>query len=234
MNKENELQYYLSVSPNKYGIYLFDTKNLKNLYKEEIILNNHANYQNHDELKKFLDDNIFKIEKLSGKFIENIFLILEDKKIFYLEIGIKKKNYQQSINKKILENTLFEVKDLFNKNYHNYKIMHMFINRYLINERVYLELKEDLNCKNFSIEVQFISMPTNFALDIEKVLEEFQIKVTCYLNKNYIESLFMNHNLELSNMAHKTKLGFNKNEVVIVPKNTRKIGFFEKFFQLFS
>tara|TARA_B100001559_G_scaffold308838_1_gene302427 strand:- start:898 stop:1230 length:333 start_codon:yes stop_codon:yes gene_type:complete len=110
----------------------------------------------------------------------------------------------------------------------------MFINRYLINERVYLELKEDLNCKNFSIEVQFISMPTNFALDIEKVLEEFQIKVTCYLNKNYIESLFMNHNLELSNMAHKTKLGFNKNEVVIVPKNTRKIGFFEKFFQLFS
>ena len=78
MNKENELQYYLSVSPNKYGIYLFDTKNLTNLYKKEIILNNDTNYQNHDELKKFLDDNIFKIEKLSGKFIENIFLILED------------------------------------------------------------------------------------------------------------------------------------------------------------
>ena len=91
MDKENELQCYLSVSPNKYGIYLFDTKNLKNLYKEEIILNNETNYQNHDELKKFLDDNIFKIEKLSGKFIENIFLILEDKKIFNLEIGIKKK-----------------------------------------------------------------------------------------------------------------------------------------------
>ena len=62
MNNENELQYYLSVSPNKYGIYLFETKNLKNLYKEEIILNNDTNYQNHDELKKFLDDNIFKIE----------------------------------------------------------------------------------------------------------------------------------------------------------------------------
>ena len=91
MKKENELQYYLSVSPNKYGIYLFDTKKLKNLYKEEIILNNDINYQNHDELKKFLDDNIFKIEKLSGNFIENIFLILEDKKIFNLEIGIKKK-----------------------------------------------------------------------------------------------------------------------------------------------
>ncbi len=44
MNKENELQYYLSISPNKYGIYLFDTKNLINLYKEEVILNNDTNY----------------------------------------------------------------------------------------------------------------------------------------------------------------------------------------------
>ena len=60
MSKENELQYYLSVSPNKYGIYLFDIKNLINLYKKEIIILNNTNYQNSDELKKFLDDNIFK------------------------------------------------------------------------------------------------------------------------------------------------------------------------------
>ena len=31
-----DLETYLSISPNKFGIYLFDTKNLKNLYKEEI------------------------------------------------------------------------------------------------------------------------------------------------------------------------------------------------------
>ena len=31
------------------------------------------NFINYDHLKKFLDDNIFKIEKLIGKFIENIF-----------------------------------------------------------------------------------------------------------------------------------------------------------------
>ena len=76
MNKENELQYYLSVSSNKYGIYLFDTKNLTNLYKEEIILNNDTDHQNRDDLKKFLDDNIFKIEKLSERFVEDIVLII--------------------------------------------------------------------------------------------------------------------------------------------------------------
>ena len=91
MNKEKELQYYLSISPKKFGIYLFDTKNLENLYKKEIILNNHSEFSYNDILKKFLDSNIFKIEKLSGKFLENIIIILEDKNIFNLELGIKKK-----------------------------------------------------------------------------------------------------------------------------------------------
>ena len=42
MNKE-ELENYLSISPDKFGIYLFDKKNLKNLYKEELILNEYNN-----------------------------------------------------------------------------------------------------------------------------------------------------------------------------------------------
>ena len=104
MNKEKELQYYLSISPKKFGIYLFDTKNLNNFYKDEITFNINSDSLDHNSLKKFLDNNIFKIEKLSGKFIENIFLILEDKKIFNLEIGIKKKNYNISVTKEYLEN----------------------------------------------------------------------------------------------------------------------------------
>ena len=72
MNKEQELENYLSVSPNKFGIYLFDTKSSRNLYKEEIVINKNINYSYLNVLKKFLDDNIFKIEKLSGKFVENM------------------------------------------------------------------------------------------------------------------------------------------------------------------
>ena len=35
-------------------------------------------------------------------------------------------------------------------------------------------------------------------------------------------------------MVYKIKDGFNDNEVKLVPKNTKKASFFEKFFQLFS
>ena len=34
--------------------------------------------------------------------------------------------------------------------------------------------------------------------------------------------------------AYKIQNGHNDNEVKIIPKNIKKLGFFEKFFQLFS
>ena len=91
MTEDQEIETYLSISPSQIGIYLFDIKKLKNLYKQEIKYNNDEeidlNY-----LNKFLKENIFKIEKLLGKFIKNICLIIEDcEKKKYL-FWIKKKN----------------------------------------------------------------------------------------------------------------------------------------------
>ena len=37
-----------------------------------------------------------------------------------------------------------------------------------------------------------------------------------------------------STIAYKLKNGLNDNEVILIPKNVKNKGFFEKFFQLFS
>ena len=110
MNKENDLQHFLSISPNKFGIYLFDTKSLKNLYKEEITFNRDRDSLNYDLLKRFLDDNVFKIEKLNRKFVDNIILIFEDNKIFNLELGIKKKITILPLQENILKTHLLKLK----------------------------------------------------------------------------------------------------------------------------
>ena len=80
MNKILEFETYLSISQTKFGIYLFDTKNKNNLYEKEIIFEK-TTFINYSHLKQFLDDNVFRIEKLVGKFIENIFIIVEDENI---------------------------------------------------------------------------------------------------------------------------------------------------------
>ena len=63
MTEELSYEAYLSISQKKFGIYLLDKKNLKNIYKEEFYLNNNTDLINYELLAIFLDKNIFKMEK---------------------------------------------------------------------------------------------------------------------------------------------------------------------------
>ena len=234
MIEETDFETYLNISKNKFQIFLFDKKKFTNLYKNEFIFKNKNQNIDFNILHNFLEHNIFKIEKLIGKFVKNIFLIVENYKILNLIIGIKKKNYQQKMNTIFFEKTLTEGKDLFKETYQDYKIMHMVIKKFSIDGNSYPKFVENLSGNNLFLEIQFISIPNNFSVEIERVLEKFQIKVLKYLNENYILNLFLNEKSDMSNMASKIVNGFNENEVALVPKSYKKIGFFEKFFQLFS
>ena len=144
-----------------------------------------------------------------------------------------KKNYNVSIDKDYLENLLKEAKDLFSENYQNEKIMHMIVNKYLINGKSYSLLEDDLESDNLALELQFKSVSNNFINDIDNILQKYQIKIVKFLDGGYVKNLF-NNDLELSEMCHKILSGYNENEVRFIPKTPKKLPFFEKFFQLFS
>ena len=77
MTDELDFETYLSISPKKYEIFLFDKKNLINLYKQSVEIKDTRSVIDLNYLSKFIEQNIFKIEKLNGNFIENITLIIE-------------------------------------------------------------------------------------------------------------------------------------------------------------
>ncbi len=234
MIEDSEFETYLSISPTTFGIYLFDKKNSKNLYKEEINIQNETDLIDYNNLIKFLENNIFKIEKLIGKFIKNIFLVIQYGGISEINFGIKKKNYQETISKKFLENILIDAKDLFNENYPDEKIMHIIINKYIVDGYSYISFNDNLNGDHLCIEIKFNFLSNMFLYEIDKILEKYQIKIVRYLDGNYIKSFLKNDNMDFSEMIYSVQNGLNDNEVKLVPSNLKKIGFFEKFFQLFS
>ncbi len=232
MIEDLNFETYLRISTNKYGIYLIDKNNFKNLYQSEITRDD--DFLNYDVLNQFLDNNIFKIEKFVGKFIKNIYVIIEDNEINEVNIGIKKKNYNEITNTNYLENTLVETKDLFKKHYQNQIIMHMVISNHLINGKVYSRFEKDLKIQELCLVINFISISKNFSQQIEKILEKYQIRTAKYLNEQYVKSFFKDQNILFSQMIYKILNGFNENEVQLVAKNKENKGLFEKFFQLFS
>ena len=234
MTEDLEIETYLSISQAQIGIYIFDIKNLKNLYKQEIKYHTEEEKIDLNILDKFLEENIFKIEKLLGKFVKNISLVIEDFEKNNICFGLKKKIYEEKIDKKYLENLLIDAKDLFKENYQTEKIIHMIIDKYIVDDVTYLSFPENLKGKNFSFELKFKSVSNSFANEVEKILEKYQIKISNYIDGNYVKNLFIEENFDLDVMVHKVQNGFNANEVKLIPKNLQKNGFFEKFFQLFG
>ena len=79
MTDQLSFEAYLSLSHKKFEIYLLDKKNLKNIYKEEIYVENDIDLIDYNLLSSFLDNNIFKIEKLIGNFLTTLVLVIENK-----------------------------------------------------------------------------------------------------------------------------------------------------------
>ena len=231
MIEDTEFEIFLYISKKKYQIFVCDKNNLKNLYNEEI--------KNIDEielniLSKFLDENIYKIEKMIKKFVRNIILIIEDDKVLDVGISLKKKNYEKNIDQKYLENSLVEAKDIFRENYQDQIIMHMIVVDNDKNENNFLLNNGNKNDEYMFLEINFISITNNFTFYFDKLLESHQIKISRYMSYKYIKSHIGEDPTDLSIMANKLNDGLNKNEVQLISKSVKNIGFFEKFFQLFS
>ena len=231
MIENSDFETFLYISKSKYQIFVYDKNNLKNLYKEEL--------ENNDETElnifsKFIDDNIYKIEKKIKNFIRNIILIIEDDKVLEVAISIKKKIFEKYTDQKNLKNSLVEIKDIFRENYKDQIIMHMIIVNNNKSENNYLLNNSNKNNDYLFLEVNFIFIPNNFTSYFDKLLENHQIKITNYMSGKYIKSYFTEDQTELSVIANKLNNGLNNKEVKIVSKNVKNSGFFEKFFQLFN
>ena len=234
MIEEIDFETFLYVSNEKYQVSVFDKKKLKNLYNEELKFDYKFNSLDLNNLTKFLDENIYKIEKLVGDFIKNIILIIESDKNLNVNISIKKKLYDNFLSQKHLENKLTELKDLYKENYQDQSIMHMIIINNTINDEKYSRFNNNVKGKNFFLEVNFISISNELIISLNKNLEKYQIKVSQYMCGNYIKNFFDNDQNEISLKAHRLINGQNVNEVALIAKDIENKGFFEKFFQLFS
>ncbi len=233
MTNQKEFEIYLYINNNRFKIFLLDSVNFKNLYTKELFLSNPFK-NDFDELSKFLDDNIFKIEKLSEKFVEDIVLIIDSNSELQTNISIKKRINNNIVDRKILNQVLVELKDLFKESNKEQDIIHMVIENFIIDEKNYKFFVENLKSDYLNLDVRFISLPNKSILKFNKVLERYHIKAKYLVSGKYIKEFMHDKDIDLSLMAHKILNGHNINEIRIIPKLFKNKGFFEKFFQLFS
>jgi len=230
-NLENKIFLFLGV--NKFTIVAINSAN-EFVYKGETLTNNQNNQIELALLDNFLNENIFKIEKKIKEFVKNIFLIIDHQNIFPIRLSIKNKFNNIIINSNSIDKLILEAKSCCNKTLEDLDILHMKIDKFYIDGTYFENLPEKKNCNNLSIEFSYICIPKRVSKTIEDVLAKYQISLDKILSFNYLNNFLDDKNNNLYITAQKILDGLNQNEVSIISKNSKKLGFFEKFFNFFN
>jgi len=234
MIREADLQTYLYLNNTQYIIYVTDNKTNEKIYSEKLAIEENSTEFKFRKMDEFLDSNIFKIEKKLNSFIKDVYVILDSKEFHSIKLSIKKDNNGNLINSETLIHPLSDLKNLCQSNLQNKKIIHFLIEKYVIDNKFYTTLPENINCNIFSLDTEFICLSKNLIENIEKILKKYHISLNQILSASYVEKFKDNTDNTIFTTASRIISGHNSNEVLLIGKINKKQGFFERFFNFFN
>ena len=130
MSSDFDFSTYLFLSKNKIIISVYKENDFEKVYEKELIINEQFNHINYQELDKFLNENIFRIEKILDNFVKKITIIFDIDEFFFVELSIKKKDSDNLINLKSLNYLLYEAKENCKKTIDDKRIIHLIIRNF--------------------------------------------------------------------------------------------------------
>ncbi len=234
MIREADFQTYLYLNNTQYIIYVTDNKTNEKIYSEKLAIEENSTELKFRKMDEFLDSNILKIEKKLDSFIKDIYVILDSKEFHSIRLSIKKDNNGNLINSEALIHPLSDLKNLCQSNLLNKKIIHFFIEKYVIDNKFYTSLPENVKCNIFSLDTEFICLSKNLIENIEKILKKYHISINQILSDGYLEKFKDNTDNTIFTTASRIIAGHNSNEVLLTGKINKKQGFFERFFNFFN
>ena len=229
----SEFETYLYISSEQFIILSKHNTDKEHFFKEKFMFDKFKKNLDLESLNQFLSENIFKIEKNVNGFIKNINLIIE-KNFLEIKISIKKDNYDKIIDKKILNYSLGDAKRQVKENYNNYEIIHLLVERYFVNNKAYDYFPLNKKADNLIIDLNFLCLSKKLIKGLEQIFRNYQIRINKIVSADYIEKYFENKDSDIFSNCQRIIEGTNQNEVLLVAKNQKKLGFFERFFHLFS
>lgn len=230
---DTKKKFFFIIHSKYYALNIIHDDN-KILYEKKFFHDGLDSENNLINLKKFLDNNIFNIEKKFSLYVRDIYLIIDDKDLINIDVSIIKDFEYLSSNFKYIQSDLQNIKDSVLKSNYGFELVHMVISKFIIDQNEYFELPKDINQKNLFLEIRLICVKKEVLSNFKKILSNYEISIQKILNYKYIDSFKTDQMVNTSLIASKLINGLNKNEINFIKRRPKNAGFFEKFFKFFS
>ena len=236
MSKKN-FDVYLNISFDKFIISVFNKFDEKIIFFKEYncLTNFNKNYLNFNNFEKILENSIREIEKNTSSFLNEIYLMLDTEESMSIYLSLIKDNEGGKIDKKNIQYLVQDAKQQILRSYFDKNIIHIIIEKYMVDNVEYSYLPLNISCKKISIDIKFICFPKHLIKKIEQLFNNHQILINKIICTKYAQKFNIdNHEPNICKIGFQLNSGLNKQEVVIIPKMLGKKGFFEKLFYFFK
>ena len=233
INKEHQSFYFAIVGHNLHINYFSLNDDNFNYQKKYLLPDTIDNNLNLIILSKFISEKIKDFEKYVGNFIEKI-NIITDAKYDLFSLSLKNKYDSNKIKETDVVRLISDAKQLIVKNNKDCIILHILIDKYILDGKEYLEFPENVSYKELIIDVSFITVHSSTVKTLNKIFKDCNIEVKKIISYQYSNKFADKSDISPCIAAKKVIDGINPSEVITHNMHTKKQGLFEKMFNFFG
>ena len=232
-NKESQ-SFYLAILGHDLHLSHFSSEdNNSDHQKKYLMPDSLDNNLNLTILTKFILGKVKDFEKDVGIFIEKV-NVITDVKYNQFSLSLKSKYNSSQIKETDIVRLISDAKTLIVRNNKDCYILHILVDQYIIDGKKYFEFPENLDYKEFILDVSFITIDNSAAKMLNRILKDCNIEVNKIISHQYSSRFAENKDSSPCIAAKKVIDGINPLEVKICNLKAKTQGLFEKIFNFFS
>ena len=233
INNENQF-FYLAIVGQNLHIDYFESKDSYSGYQKNYLMPDTLDDNlNLIVLSKFVLEKVKDFEKEVGRFIEKVYVIT-DAKYNKFSLSLKNKYDSDKIKETDVVRLISDAKQQISRNNKDFAILHLLVDKYIVDGEEYLEFPENRSYKEFIIEISFITVQNSTVKTLNKIFKDCNIEVKKIISHQYSSSFAEKSDISPCIAGKKVTDGINPSEVMMHNLYTKKQGLFEKMFNFFS
>ena len=232
-NKESQ-SFYLAIVDHYLHLNYFGSKeDNSNHQKKYLMPDSLDDNLNFTILTKFILEKVKYFEKDVGSFIEKV-NVITDAKYNQFSLSLKSKYSSNQIKETDIVRLISDAKQLVMRNNKNCHILHVLVDQYIIDGKKYFEFPENLDYKEFILDVSFITINSSTVKMLNRILKDCNIELKKIVSHQYSSRFADKKDPSPCNAGKKVIDGINPLEVKIHNLKAKTQGLFERMFNFFS
>ena len=236
MSNSKNANFYFGISDNKIYICFIDNK--KNKLSNSVsfdIPDSLSNNLNFKIILSLLRKNIRKLEKDIGLFVNSGNISIKSKSYQSILFSVKDIFDERELEKEVIIKLVRVAMQQLQKCEKNLTIIHVIINKYVIDDKVYNFFPNYKKFTKIILEIEFICLNKILIEKVKKLFNECKIDVKKIVSYDYAKKFLNNIKDDtLCLSAYEILNGANQSEVILTENTSKKHSLFDKIFNFFD